>query len=141
MTKVMTKDSGTSQSHKQEVADVIEQMNSWMQHKTRLTLLISTPLFFLFLRGRIVGRQGRLFLFDNYGKTCRVPVIPENYDRVVCKQKGLAKVTFETSEIQGRLEMCEDGAEPMFGEMCADWVLSNMVGDATSSGSAERVLR
>jgi hypothetical protein len=80
-------------------------MNSWMQHKTRLTLLISSPLFFLFLRGRIVGRQGRLFLFDNYGGTCRVPVIPEHYDRVVCKQKGLAKVTFETSEIQGKLEM------------------------------------
>ncbi len=79
-------------------------------------------------------------MFDNYGETCRVPVIPEQYDRVVCKQKGLASVTFETSEIQGKLEMCEDGAEPMFEEMCADWLLSNMVGDATSSDSAEQAM-
>jgi hypothetical protein len=46
---------------------VIKRMDYWMQHKTRLTLLIGTPLFHLFLRGRVVGRQEGLFLFDSYG--------------------------------------------------------------------------
>ena len=44
------------------------QSKRWMHDKTRLILSISTPLFQLFLRGRVVGRQDeRLFLFDSYG--------------------------------------------------------------------------
>jgi hypothetical protein len=112
-----------SKTREQKLAKVINQMDGWMHDRTRLLLSISTPLFQLFLRGRIVGRQGRLFLFDSYGQTCRVPVIPEHYDRVLSKQKclvsGLPSVTFETSEMQGKLEMHEDGAEPMIEEMCA----------------------
>jgi hypothetical protein len=112
-----------------------------MRHKTRLILSINTPLFHLFLRGRVVGRQEGRFLFDSYGETCRVLVIPEHDDRVLCGQKGAASVTFETFGMQGQLKMQKDGAEPMLEEMCADRLLANMVGDATSSDSDEQTLR
>jgi hypothetical protein len=99
-------------------------------------------LFQLFLRGRVVRRQERLFLFDSYGETCRIPVIPEHYDHVVCKQKdlasGLPSVTFETSGMRGRLEMHEDGAEAMFQEICVNWVLANMAADTPSSDVADQ---
>ena len=128
----MTKKSGIRQSREQEVAAVIEQMDDWIQRKTRLILSISTPLFHLFLRGRVVGHQEGMFLFDNYGETSRVPVIPEHYDHRVCKQKGSASVTFETSEMQGQLEIREDDSEPQFEEMCRNWVLSKMLADVAS---------
>src|ERR1022692_1365539 len=116
----MTKNSGNPKSREQELAKVLKQMDDWMQHKTRLMLSISTPLFHLFLRGR-VGRQEGLFLFDSYGEVCRVPVIPKNYDHVVlCRQKGSASVTFETSEMRGGLEIQEDGATAMFEEICVN---------------------
>jgi hypothetical protein len=125
----------------QKLAKVINQMDDWMQHKTRLVLSIQTPLFNLFLRGRLVGRQERLFLFDSYGETCRVPVIPQDYDRVVCKQKGPASVTFESSETQGWLEIQEDGAKPMFEEISANWILSKIADDALNSDAAEQTTR
>jgi hypothetical protein len=116
-------------SREQRLTKAVNQMDAWMQHKTRLIVSISTPLFYLVLHGRVVGRQEGLFLFDSYGEVCRVPVIPEHYDRVLCNQKGPASVTFETSRRQGKLEIAEDGREAGFEEMCADWVLSNMVAE------------
>ncbi|MCU1303278.1 MAG: hypothetical protein JWQ87_3562 [Candidatus Sulfotelmatobacter sp.] len=134
----MTKNSGSPKSRAQELANVIKTMDHWMQHKTRLILQISTPLFYLVLRGRIVGRQQSLFLFDSYGQTCRVPVVPERYNRVLCNQKGPALVTFETSGIEGKLEMMEDDAEPMFEELCVDWVISKMADDLLTSDAGEQ---
>jgi hypothetical protein len=128
---LMTKN--ISKSREQKLAKVINQMDDWMQHKTRVILSISTPLFQLFLHGRVVCRQEGLFLFDNYGETCRIPVIPEWYDRVLCQQKGPVSVTFETSGMQGRLEMLEDESEPKFEEICVNWVLANMAADTASS--------
>ena len=125
-----------SKSREQKLAKVINQMDGWMQNKTRLILSINTPLFHLFLRGRVVGRQEGLFLFDSYGEVCRIPMIPEHYDQVLCTQKGPASVTFETSGMQGRLEMREDETEPKFDEICANWVLANMVAEADSSNVA-----
>jgi hypothetical protein len=107
----MKKNPGNPKSRDQKLARVINQMEGWMHDKTRLILSISTPLFQLFLRGCVVGRQERLFLFDSHEKSCGVPVIPEHYDRVLCEQKGPASVTFETSGMQGRLEMREDDTE------------------------------
>ena len=134
----MTKKSGIRKSREQELSKVINQMADWMQHKTRLILSISTPLFHLFLRGRVVGRQQGLFLFDSYGETCRVPVIPEHYDHIVCGPKSPVAVTFETSATRGQLKMYEDGAEPMFGESCANWLLSSMAADTASSNIADQ---
>jgi len=57
---------------------------------------------------------------------------------VLWKQKSPASVTFETSEMQGTLEIHEDGAEPMFAEICVDWVISKMADDALSSDAAEK---
>jgi len=145
----MKKNPGNPKSREQKLAKVVNQMDHWMQKETRLILSINTPLFRLFQRGRVVGRQegtkcdpGVLFLFDSYGGTCRVPVIPEHYDRVRCKQKclasGLPSVTFETSEMQGMLEIHEDGAKPMFEEICVNWVLANMAADTASSNVANQ---
>lgn len=80
-------------------------------------------------------------MFDSYGETCRVPIIPEHYDRVVCVQKAPASVTFETSGMQGRLEMHEDDTEPKFEEICVHWVLENMAADAVTSDAAEQTTR
>jgi hypothetical protein len=133
---LMTKN--ISKSREQKLTKAVNQMDAWMQHKTRLIVSISTPLFYLVLRGRVVGRQEGLFLFDSYGEVCRVPVIPEHYDRVLCNQKGPASVTFETSGMQGKLELGEDGREAGLAELCAEWALSTM-GDAPSSDAAEQV--
>jgi hypothetical protein len=122
-----------SKTREQKLARVINQMDGWMQDKTRLVLSISTPLFHLFLRGRLVGRQEGLFLFDSYGEVCRVPILPEAYDHVLCNPKVPTSVTLETSAMQGKLEMHEDGAEPMFEETCAGWALANMAADTASS--------
>ena len=130
-----------SKSRKQKLAKAIDQMDGWMRDKTRLILSIHTPLFHLFLRGRVEGRQKRMFVFANYGDTCRVPVIPENYDRILCGQKGPASVTFETSGMQGKLEMHEDDTEPKFEEICVNWVLGNMADDAGPSDPAEQTTR
>jgi len=121
-----------SKSREQELAKIIIQMDGWIQDKTRLIFSINTPLFHLVLRGRVVGQSEGLFLFDSYGETCRVPVIPERYDHVVCDRKSPASVTLETSAMQGSLEMHEDDAEPMFAEICVNWVLSKMVADGAS---------
>jgi hypothetical protein len=134
----MTKKSGIRKSREQELSKVINQMDGWVQDKTRLILSVSTPLFHLFLRGRVVGRQQGLFLFDSYGETYRVPVIPEHYDHIVCGQKSPVSVTFETSAMQGQLKTYEDGAKPMFEEICANWVLSSMAADTASSNIADQ---
>src|ERR1017187_10222184 len=135
----MTKNSGNPKSREQELAKVLKQMDCWMQHKTRLMLSISTPLFHLSLRGRVVGRQEGLFVFDSHGEVSRVPVIPGNYDHVVlCTQKGSASVTFETSEMRGGLEIQEDGATAMFEEICVNWVLAKMAADAAPSNVADQ---
>ena len=120
-----------SKSREQKLAKVINQMDDWIQDKTRLIFSIKTPLFHLFLRGRVMVHQEGLFLFDSYGGACRIPVIPERYDHVVCDRKNPASVTLETS-MQGSLEMHEDDAEPMFAEICVNWVLSKMVADGAS---------
>ena len=130
-----------SKTREQKLAKAINQMDGWMQGKTRLILSISTPLIQIFLRGRVVGRQKRLFLFDNYGETCRIPVIPERYDRVLCQQKDPASVTFETSGTQGTLEMREDDTGPKFEEMCVNWVLANMAADAVTTDATEQTTR
>jgi len=139
----MTKKSRIPASRKQKLAKVTQQMDQWMHDRTRLILSISTPLFQFFLRGRVVGRLERLFVFDAYGETCRVPVIPEYYDHVLRKQKDpisdLPSVTFEKSGMQGKLEIAEDGREAGLAEMCADWMLSNTALDTTSSDSVEQV--
>jgi hypothetical protein len=127
-----------SKTREQKLAKVINQMDGWMQDKTRLILSISTPLFPLFLRGRVVGRQESLFLFDSYGEVCRVPLLPEAYDHILCNPKGPASVTLETSAMHGSLEMHEDDAEPMFEEMCARWALANMAADTASSNLADQ---
>ena len=134
----MTKKADIPKSREQKLSKVVNQMDYWMQHKTRLILSISTPLFHLFLRGHVVGRQQGLFLFDSYGETCRVPVIPEHYDNIVCGQKSPVSVTLETSAMQGQLKMYEDGEEPMFEEICANWVLSSMAADTASSNVADQ---
>jgi len=135
----MTKKSDVTKSRKQDLPKVLKQMDCWMQHKMRLTLMISTPLFPLFLRGRIVGRQERLFLFDSHGETCRVPVIPERYDRALCNQKDPASVTLENiSGMQGKLTIAEDVQEAFFAEICADWDLRNLLDGADSSDVAEQ---
>ena len=41
----MTKKSSIAKSREQKLSKVINQMDYWMQHKTRLILSISTPLF------------------------------------------------------------------------------------------------
>jgi hypothetical protein len=127
-----------SKTREQKLAKVINQMDGWMQDKTRLIFSISTPLFHLFLRGRLVGRHEGMFLFDSYGGACRVPVIPEHYDQIVCGQKSPVSVTLETGEMQGELKMHEDGAEPMFEEICTNWTLANMAADTASNMAAQR---
>jgi hypothetical protein len=133
----MKQQSGISKSSQQKLARVLEQMESWKNQKTRLILSIDSPLFYLTLRGRIVGRLERLFLFDTYGETCRIAVIPERYDRVLHKQKGPASVKFETSQSPGQLELHEDNGEAMFAEMCTDWVLSKMCTEAADSNTSD----
>ena len=49
-----------------------------------------------------------------------------------------ASVTFETSGIEGKLEMVEDDAEPMFEELCVDWVASKMADDVLTSEAGEQ---
>ena len=138
----MTQKSHIPKTSQQKLTHVLAQMDSWRSHHTRVILSIHSPLFHLTLRGRIVGRLERLFLFDTYGGTCRIAVIPEQYDRVVCNQKGPASVTFETSGMPGQLEIHEDGAEAMFEEMCTDWVLSKMCAEgAASKASDDRAQR
>ena len=63
----MTQESKTPKSRKQALSKVLKQMDHWLELRTRLILSIGTPMVDLVLRGRIVGRQGRLFLFDSYG--------------------------------------------------------------------------
>lgn len=134
----MTKESGIRKSRGQELSKVIHQMDYWMQHKTRLVLSISTPLFPLLLRGRVVGRQQGLFLFDSYGEACRIPINPKHYDRLRCNQAGTASWTLGSSEMQGELIIGEDGREAGIAETCADWVLSNLAGCAHCSDGAEQ---
>jgi hypothetical protein len=134
----MTNKSGIRKSREQELSKVINQMDYWMQHKTRLILSISTPLFHLFLRGRMVGRQECLFLFDSYGEACRIPITPERYDRLRCNQTGTASLTLGISGMQGELVIGEDGREAGIAETCADWVLSNLVDGAHCSDEAEQ---
>ncbi len=130
----MTKKSGITKSQKQDLAKVLKLMDSWIRHRTRLTLFINTPLFSFFLRGRMVGRQEGLFLFDPHGEACRVPIIPEHYDRALCDQEDPAAVTLEnTSGMQGYLKIAEDSQEAFFAEICTDWILQNMADGADSS--------
>jgi hypothetical protein len=68
-------------------------------------------------------------------------VVPEHYDEVLWKEKSPASVTFETSGVEGKLEMMEDDANPMFEELCVDWVLSKMADDALTSDAAEKTTR
>jgi hypothetical protein len=127
----MAKKSGTAKSN--ELPKVIKQMDYWMQHKTRLLLSITaTPLIMLCIRGRIVGRMGRLFLFDSYSEECRVPILPERFEAVMSDRNGDVSVRLEqTGEIEGSLVISEDGREAVFAETFA-----NTVADADSRGGA-----
>jgi hypothetical protein len=105
----MTKKSGVRKSQKQDLAKVLKQMDFWIQHQTNLSLMISTSLVQLMLFGRVVARLERLFLFEAHGEVCRVPIIPERYDRVRRNQKGPASVTLENaSGMAGELRLAED---------------------------------
>jgi hypothetical protein len=134
----MTQKSDISKPSQRKLTRVLEQMDSWKSHNTRLILSIHSPLFHLTLRGRIVGRLERLFLFDTYGETCRIAVIPEQYDRVLCNQKAPASVNFETAEMPGGLRITEDEAEPMFEEMHTDWALSKMCAEGAASNVGDQ---
>lgn len=134
----MTQKSGIRKSPTHDLPKVLQQMDDWMRHQTRLSLLINPSLFALCLRGRIVGRQKRLFLFDSYSETCRVTLKPESFDRVVCNQEGTALSVELTSAEQGRVTIFEDSREPRLEEMCADCFRSNLERDAHSSGADER---
>jgi hypothetical protein len=131
----MTQKSGIRKSPKQDLAKVLQQMDDWMRHQTRLSLLIDPSLFALCLRGRIVGRQERLFLFDSYSETCRVTLKPESFDRVMCNQEGTALSVELISAERGQMTIFEDSREPRLEEMCADWFRSNLERDADSSGA------
>ncbi len=73
-------------------------------------------------------------MFDSHGEDCRVPIIPEHYDRALCNQEDPPSVTLEnTSGMQGDLTISEDVGDARFPEMCADWVLQKMVDGADSS--------
>lgn len=76
-----------TKSQKQLLDEVLEQMDFWMEHQTNLILLVWADLLPLSLRGRIVGRLKRLFLFDVHGGEIRVPLIPENYERLLHNQQ------------------------------------------------------
>jgi hypothetical protein len=105
----MTKKSGVTKSQKQDLAKVIKQMDSWIQHETKLNLLISTPLVHLMLFGRLVTRleEEGLFLFDAHGEFCRVPLIPEQYNCSLSSQKCSVSVTLK-DDSAGKLRLAED---------------------------------
>jgi hypothetical protein len=134
----MMQKSGIRKSPTHDLAKVLQQMDNWMRHQTRLSLLINPSLFALCLRGRIVGRQKRLFLFDSYGETCRVTLKPESFDRVVCNQEGTALSVELTSAEQGRVTIFEDSRQPKLEEICADWFRSNLEHGADPSGADEQ---
>lgn len=134
----MTQKSDIAKASQQKLIRVLEQMDNWRKHKTRLILSIGSPLFHLTLRGRIVGRLERLFLFDTYSETCRIAVIPEQYDRVLCSKNDPASVTFETSGMPGQLQLHEDDGKPQFEEMSSDWVLSNMCAEGAASNVSDQ---
>jgi hypothetical protein len=130
----MTKESKIPKSRKQTLSQVLKQMDRWLELRTRLTFSISTPLFNLVLRGRIIGRQGRLFLFDSYGETCRVPVIPECYERLICNQEDTTSITFRgSSGTAGELRFAEDDRPAGLEEILADWFLSTLSDAADAS--------
>jgi hypothetical protein len=134
----MTQKSHIPITSQQKLTRVLAQMDSWRSHHTRVILSIHSPLFHLTLRGRIVGRLERLFLFDTYGETCRIAVIPEQYDRILCNQKAPAWVNFETAAMPGQLRITEDEAEPMFEEMHTDWALSKMCAEGAASNVSDQ---
>ena len=134
----MTQKSDIAKTSQRKLTRVLEQMDNWRKHKTRLILSIGSPLFHLTLRGRISGRLERLFLFDNYGEICRIAVIPEQYDRVLWSKNDPTSVTFETSGMPGQLQLHEDHGEPQFGEMSTEWVLSNMCAEGAASNVSDQ---
>jgi hypothetical protein len=134
----MMKKSGIRKSPTHDLAKVLQQMDDWMRHHTRLGLVINPSLFALCLRGRIVGRQKRLFLFDSYGETCRVALRPEDFDRVLCNQEGTDSSVTLISEEEGQLTLSEDNREARLEEMSADWFRSNLESDADPSGADEQ---
>jgi hypothetical protein len=109
----MTKKTGVTKSQKQGLAGVIKQMDSWIEHETKLSLWINTSLVHLVLFGRLVARQERLFLFDAHGEFCRVPLKPEHYACSLDSRKGLLSVSLK-DDSAGDLELAEDlrEAEP-----------------------------
>jgi hypothetical protein len=127
----MAQKTDISETSQHKLTRVLEQMDSWRSHNSRLILSIHSPLFHLTLPGRIVGRLKRLFMFDTYGETCRIAVIPEQYDRIIYKQQ-VPSVTFETSGMAG------ERAEAMWAEICVDWVASKMFADAAHQDHCSR---
>ena len=72
------------------------------------SLLILTA-FPLLLRGRVVGRQEEMFLFDTHGGVCRLPIIPENYDQVLWNKPDPGSVTLKCTS--GEMRIAEDVRE------------------------------
>ncbi|MGC1646695.1 MAG: hypothetical protein WA741_12760 [Candidatus Sulfotelmatobacter sp.] len=137
----MMQKSGIRKSPKQDLAKVLQQMDDWMRHQTRLSLLIDQSLFALCLRGRIVGRQEGLFLFDSHSETCRVTLKPESFNRVMCNQEGTVLSVELISAERGQMTIFEDSQEPKLEEMCADWFLSNPESDDQSVPITQSVRR
>ena len=109
----MTKKTGVTKSKKQGLAGVTKQMDSWIQHETKLSLWINTSLVSLVLFGRLVVRQEGLFLFDAHGEFCRVPLMPEQYVCSLGHRKGVLLVSLK-DDSAGNLELAKDlrEAEP-----------------------------
>ena len=103
----MTKKSGLTKSQKHGLAGVIKQMDSWIQHDTKLSLWIKTSLVHLVLFGRLVARQEQLFLFDAHGGFCRVPILSDRYACSLSNQDGSVLVTLE-DDSAGELRLTED---------------------------------
>jgi hypothetical protein len=103
----MNKKSVVPKSQKQGRARVIKQMDSWIQHETNLSLLISGSLVHLVLFGRLVARQDEVFLFDAHGEFCRVVLVPEQYNCLLSNQLGSALVLLKDAS-EGEIRLTED---------------------------------
>jgi hypothetical protein len=105
----MNKKSGATKSQKQHPAKALEQLDSWIQKETNVTLLILAAPVALMLRGRVLVRMEGLFLFETHGGVCRMPIIPEHYDQVLWNKPDPGSVTLKCTS--GELRLAADVRE------------------------------
>jgi len=91
----MNNKAGVTKSQKRDLAGAVEQLDSWMQQETNVTLWILTDPVPLLLRGRVLARMEGLFLFETHGGLCRMPIIPKNYDQVLWNKPDPGSVTLK----------------------------------------------